>query len=450
MMSTDTASQKQVYDFLLQSQFWPAAKLVAYQRSQLSQLLRFAYDKVPFYRDRLKPIIRQDGQIDWSHWHEVPILKRQDLIDHRQAMLAPVLPQGHGIWSDHEGSGTTGKPVTTRHNMLTAVASTNAMMRAFNWHQADFSRNVVEWMGNAEDVGAWPEGQDQGPWGPPWDPRSKSGHHIRINRATSEENVAEFLQRKKPAYFSGRPRSLQAVALAAERLGMEIKLDGLFTLSTASTQEERDDCLRVFGARMISVYSSKEVYNIAHQCPSGQHYHVNSELLLVEVVDDQGRPCPAGMRGNCIVTSFFNTAQPFIRYELGDQVTLGEACGCGRQLPVIESIDGRTTHLYRLPGGRKIAPSIPPHFRSLIGAISWQMAQVGPLTFELRYLSDGSGSPQDFEAFTREVRKRTDPAAEVIYKRVDVLPLTASGKFLEYVCELPAELDGPQTQASAV
>ena len=294
-------------------------------------------------------------------------------------------------------------------------------------------------MGNDENVGAWPEGLRRRAWGPAWDENTAKGKFFQINRATSEENVAEFLVRKQAHHLMGRPRSVQAVALAAERLGMPIKLDMLLTFSTGPTQEERDDCLRVFGAQMFSLYASKEVYNIAHQCPSGLNHHINSEIILVEVIDDAGNPCPPGVRGHCIVTPFFNTAQPLIRYELGDQVTLGPPCSCGLGLPVIQSIDGRTTHLFRLPGGRKIAPSIPPHFRDLISAISWQMAQVGPLRFELRYLDDGKGGAQDFEAFTTEVRKRTDPNADVVYKRVDVLPLTPSGKFIEYVCELPRE-----------
>jgi phenylacetate-CoA ligase len=438
-MSPENEFRKQIYDFLTESQFWSLRQLHDYQRSQLSQLVSFAYEKVPFYRDRLSPVMKDDGTINWTKWHEVPILKRQDLIDHREAMLAPDLPAGHGQYADHEGSGTTGKPVTTRHNKLTETASMAAMYRAFDWHAVDYGKTVVEWMGNDEKIGAWPEGFLRGTWGPAWEEASAAGQFRQINRATSEENVAEFLLRKEARYLTGRPRSAQAVALAAERLGFSLKLENIFTFSTGPTQEERDDCLRVFGAPMMSLYASKEVYNIAHQCSSSLNHHINSEIVLVEVIDDAGNPCPPGVRGHCIVTPFFNTAQPLIRYELGDQVTLGPPCSCGRGLPVIQSIDGRTTHLFRLPGGRKIAPSIPPHFRSLISAISWQMAQVGPLRFELRYLSDGRGGVQDFEAFTTEVRKRTDPKAEVIYKCVEVLPLTPSGKFIEYVCELPPD-----------
>ena len=427
--------EQQIFDFLMESQFWSPDRIVAYQRQQLAQLLNFAHHKVAFYKERLAFLFDQNGAVQWQKWRDVPILTRRDLIDHRALMLAAHLPAGHGAIADHEGSGTTGSPVTTRHNTLVAQASQSALWRAYEAHGITYGKNFVQWMGNDEAVGAWPEGREAGPWGPGWHADTAAGKFFQINRATSEGNVAEFLQRRKAHYFSGRPRSVQAVALAAERIGVSVKLDALSTFSTAATEEERADCARVFGAPIINLYASKEVYNIAHQCPRGHHYHINSEIILVEVIDDQGAPCPPGVRGRIIVTPFFNTSQPLIRYELGDEVTLGPACSCGCKLPVLAKVDGRTTHLFRLPGGRKIAPSIPPHFRSLIAATSWQMAQTGPNMFEVRYLSDGSGKTRDFATFTHEVRKRIDPHAEVIYQHIETLPLTPSGKFIEYVCE---------------
>ena len=222
-------------------------------------------------------------------------------------------------------------------------------------------------------------------------------------------------------------------------MGIKLKLAALFTLGTSADESAQADCRRVFGAEIISNYSSKEVYNIAHQCPTGQHYHVNAELLFLEVLDDSGRACAPGERGNAIITSFYNTSQPFIRYEIGDQIIMGEQCACGCTLPVIEKIAGRTTHLFRFPAGRKIAPSISIKHMPLISAKSWQIAQTGPLKIEVRYILNGIGSKPNFEAFSSFVRAGTDPRVEVNYKIIESLPLTPSGKFIEYVCELPPE-----------
>ncbi len=442
-MTPENAGQKRLYDFLMESQFWPENRIVAYQRSQLSQLLRFAFEKVPFYRDRLKPVMRPGGEIDWSRWNEIPILKRQDLIDHRESMLAPEVPPGHAIWSDHEGSGTTGKPVTTRHNMLTHVASMAAFYRANEWHKINYGGVFLQWIGELPLDKADPLGDRRGPWGPEWHAESKAGMFIDASVAFPPEQVVRMIVERRVNYLSGRPLAMQALALAAERMGVQHKIDSVFGFGTAASEEMREDCLRVFGAEIISLYASKEVYNIAHQCPLCKNQHVNSELLLLEVVDDDDRPLPSNSTGRAIVTSFFNTAQPFIRYDLGDRIIMAETQTCGRMLPAIRQVVGRSAHLFRFPNGRKIAPNLGPdaraRVRKLAGAAKYQIAQTATGTIELRYVSDGSGREPDFNGLTELFRLYFDPTANFSCRQIAALPLTPSGKFIDYVCELPPE-----------
>jgi phenylacetate-CoA ligase len=441
-MKDHLSFQQDIYEMLAGSQFWPHQQLVAFQRQQLGQLIVFAQKNVPFYKDRLAPLVARDGTLRWERWQNVPILTRRDLAVHRDSMLASVLPSGHGKVADHEGSGTTGQPVVTRHNNLTALVSKTALYRAYGWFGIDYSGVFCQWKGNDPKVGKWPDGLDGGPWGPPWETASAQGRFLQINRETPVEHVAQFLAKKNARYFSSRPKSVQAVALAVERLGLNVKLDALSTYSTVVEDEDREDCRRVFGAEIIALYASKELYNIAHQCPRGTHYHVNSELVLLEVLDDEGLPCPVGVRGRAVITSFYNTAQPLIRYDLGDQIVMGGRCACGRTLPVIARIEGRTMHLFRFPDGRKIAPSLPWQSKTIIAASTWQIAQIEPLALEVRYVPDSSGKTADFGAFTAELQKRTDATARITYKKVDAIPLTPSGKLIQFVCELPPEGQG--------
>ena len=354
-------------------------------------------------------------------------------------MLAPHLPPGHGYVDDHLGSGTTGKPVTSRHNSLVPLVSQAALFRAFDWHQVDYNKISCSIDGDDPKLGAWPQGQSLGVWGPHWMAAKLSGQHLRLNRNASPEEIAEFLSRNSVSYLTGLPSRMYSIARATERLGLNTKLDGIMTLSESPSEFIRDDCWRIFGAKIVSTYSSKEVYNIAHQCGDGLQYHVNSEMVLVEVVDDDDRPCAQGQRGRAIVTSFFNTAQPFIRYDLGDQIIMGEKCSCGRNLPVIEKISGRTPHLFQFPGGRTVSLSLRSQFLKIIAAQSWQIAQTGPLHLEVRYIPDHSSSKPDFDSFTELLRLRTDERVEISYKVIKTLPLTTSGKFIEFVSELPPD-----------
>ena len=437
-VTPEIASQKKIFDFLMGSQFWSAERLITYQRSQLGQLLRFAHAHIPFYRERLKPVMRGDGNIDWERWQDVPILKRQDLLDHREAMQATALPPGHGAVVEHAGSGTTGTPVVTRHNRLTSIASHAAMYRAFYWHGEDFSKTMCFPFGHKPDIAAWPDGSNRGLWGPPWEAKSAQGKLLVINRFASGEQIVEFMVRNNARYLNGWAERMQALALTAEAMGVSHRLERIFTTGSTISDAAREDCKRVFGAQFHALYSSKEVYNIAHQCPSGQHYHINSELVQAEVLDQNDQPCPPGVAGRAVVTQFFNTAQPFIRYEIGDQIVMGGACNCGRHLPVIERIEGRIVHLFRFPGRQPTALSVNPKHLRLIGARSWQFAQVSPLGLEVRYVSDESHRTPDFAGMTQVLRDLGDPRLEVTYRQCESLPLAPSGKFIEYVCELPA------------
>ena len=235
----------------------------------------------------------------------------------------------------------------------------------------------------------------------------------------------------------GRANSLFDLAQEADLQKANIQLDRMYAFGTHISDASREECLRVFGAPIMSVYNSREVYDIAHQCPNSSNHHVNWELMLLEVLDDEGRPCPPGKQGRCIVTPFYNTAQPLIRYDLGDQITLGENCSCGRTLQVISELNGRTFHMFRLLDGRKMSPRFHGFLRPLIGAYEWQFAQTALNTVEVRYLKISEAPQSGFDELTKVIRSQMTPNTEVVFKPMAKLPLTAAGKLLQSVCELP-------------
>jgi phenylacetate-CoA ligase len=104
---------------------------------------------------------------------------------------------------------------------------------------------------------------------------------------------------------------------------------------------------------MVDMYTCQEAGYLALQCPDHPHYHVQSENVLLEVVDDQGLPCAPGEVGRVLVTSLNNFATPLIRYEIGDYAEVGAACSCGRGLPVLKRIMGRYRNLLTLPDGTR-------------------------------------------------------------------------------------------------
>ncbi len=422
---------------LMESQYWPPEQMLAFQRSQLAQLLKHARQNVPFYQTRLDPVFRKDGDIDWNRWHELPIVKRHHLVEQGESMRAAELPRGHGTVWEEFSSGSSGTPVTTWHNILEGRVSSAVMHRANRWHNMDWSRNTVSWRGDDGLVSNWPEGKEIRSWAPIWLEPGNRGKSYSVNRATRQEQVMEYVLRKNASYLSSRPKLLQSLALSTERLKTRLNLEVVTTFGTGTTDDERDDIRRIFGAKVLSLYSSGEGSKMACTCETGHHYHVNSEFSYLEILDDEGNPCAIGQPGRVVITPIYNSAQPLIRYEQGDVAIRGPACSCGKQLPVLQEISGRIMHLFRFPDGQIIAPSLPnKEFVVNFGAKTWQLVQTGHLDVELRYVTADPNFVPNKPYALEVIRKRLRPDLRVTFVALAETPLTAAGKFIIYKSEL--------------
>jgi phenylacetate-CoA ligase len=428
-MSTDGGLQRQFFDMLMDSQWWSAEQLRNYQRSQLSQLLRHAKKNVPFYEHRLDAVLMPNGEVDWDRWSEIPVVKRQDMIDHREAMQAQDLPPGHGPTDTIATSGSTGLPVTITIGALAGLANNGARWRAQVWNGIDWSRNFVTRLGDDTPPLVAPYGTLMGQWGPPWVPRR--GNRWLLNVRLPSERVLAFIRDNDCAYLNTGAKTAYLYAHDAQRLGISVSINVILTQGSAVSAEDKAICARVFGARVMEHYSAKEGGQMAHPCELGT-FHINSEICLVEIIDSEGRQVESGQTGRVVVTPLFNAAQPLIRYEQGDLATAGGACGCGRHTPTIQSIDGRDIPLFSHPDGRLFNALLTDAARSALDCVVWQIAQVGPMDFEVRYIPRSWSQHGDEGEFRRLFRERYYEDAIVHLKRVKDIPLTRTGKFVEY------------------
>jgi phenylacetate-CoA ligase len=425
----------QFYDQLMESQYWPADRMREYQYEQLTHLLGHARANSPFYATRLDAVFRADGSIDFSRWREIPIVKRQDLVEHRQAMLASNVPPHHGQAQDYSTSGSTGVPLTVRANGIASLAGRAAEFRAFDWHGIDFSQVLCRIVDDPA-VARWPQGRHGGPWGPPWAYGTSAGRRAEISMFDSYEHMLDFIERAEAQYMITGSTTAHALALEAERLHLNTRLGKLFTTGSTPPGPEREALARVFGASLLQRYASKEANAMGHSCPTGDHFHVHAENVLVEVLRDDGEPCQPGETGTVVVTPFLSTHQPMIRYEQGDLATVGGPCSCGRTLPVLESIAGRLSHVFRFPDGTSTYRRLPESLRAELGARVWQIAQVEPLRIELRYEPRDPAVRGDEDAVIAFMRSLYPADVELAVRRVDKVPLTPAGKLIEYVYEV--------------
>ena len=192
-----------------------------------------------------------------------------------------------------------------------------------------------------------------------------------------------------------------------------------------------------WGVPVTDVYSAQEVGYIALQCPQGDGYHAQAEHLLVEILDEDGRPCEAGETGRVVVTTLHNLASPLIRYELGDYAVAGGRCPCGRGLPLIERVMGRERHMAILPSGERFWPSFPEEdWMSVAPIRQLQLVQKSVERIEARV---AASRPLN----RREERRLSDAFGAALghpfqfdFLYVNEIPRGSNGKFEDFVCEV--------------
>jgi phenylacetate-CoA ligase len=230
--------------------------------------------------------------------------------------------------------------------------------------------------------------------------------------------------------------------LARLSLRRGARLEGLLevrTLAESLGPEVRALCREAWGVPLTDLYSASETGYLALQCPEHEHYHVQSEGVLLEVLDEAGAPCTPGQVGCVVVTALHNFATPLVRYDIGDYAEVGEPCACGRGLPVLRRILGRVRNMLTTADGRKFWPVFGT--RALMDAAPLLQHQFVQKAFDLVEARLVVASPLSAEQEAR-VRERvlsqlpSGMRLQIAY--CDRIERNASGKFEDFVSEVSA------------
>ena len=226
--------------------------------------------------------------------------------------------------------------------------------------------------------------------------------------------------------------------MALDRGIRPARLRGLGSFGEALPDDLRALCQQVWGVSVADVYSCEEAGYIALQCPQvPQHYHVQAENLLVEVLDAAGRPCAAGDTGEVVLTTLHNFAMPLIRYAIGDYAQVGPPCACGRGLPVLQRIHGRARNLLRLPDGSRHWPSFPAQDWLAIAPVrQFRLRQTDAACIEVDLVTARPLGAAEADRLRRMLQGRLGHAFRIVLHPVADIPRAPGGKFEDFVCEL--------------
>lgn len=218
------------------------------------------------------------------------------------------------------------------------------------------------------------------------------------------------------------------------RLGIKVA----FVTSERLYEEQRNVISRIFGCPVANGYGGRDAGFIAHECPAGG-MHLTAEDIIVEIVDRDGHVLAPGQVGEIVITHLATSDFPFIRYRTGDMGALSTTlCACGRGLPILEEIQGRTTDFVVAADGtvmHGLALIYP--IRDLPGVAAFKVIQHSLNHTEVQIVANGDYSPAVANSIQSGIQARLGKNVTVDVQKVEAIQPERSGKFRYIVSHVP-------------
>lgn len=291
-------------------------------------------------------------------------------------------------------------------------------------------------------------------WGNPKLPKTikeKLMHHLLQpyiyldTMALSDQSVLNFVEHwdaTKPSLLYGHAHSLFILAKYLQKLACyRIQPKGILSTSMMLVDHERTLIEDVFSCKVTDRYGCEEVSLIGSECEKHEGLHMNIEHLVIEFLNEDGDPVQPGEHGNIVVTDLMNEAMPFIRYRVEDVgFPLERMCSCGRGLPLMGSVTGRTADFLVKHDGNRVAgvSLIENTLTKLPGIDQMQIVQEAVDSIHLRVVP-GNDFNQIISADLTKYFEEVFPQTTVTLEEVSEILPESSGKYRFSICKVPNE-----------
>lgn len=365
-------------------------------------------------------------------WEDLPILNKQNL----QKPLDERLSKGYSRKNIYlnKTSGSSGTPfVFAKDKYCHALTWTSIFMR-FGWYKIDFNRSYqARFYGIPMDFIGYKKERF----------KDFLTHRFRFPVFDlSDEILEQFLRKfktKKFDYINGYTSSIVLFAKYLEQKNIVLNeicptLKACFVTSEMLFESDKKLLEKQFGVPVINEYGASELDLIAFENPNGE-WQVNAETLFVEILDENNNVLPYGEEGRIVITSLFNKAHPFIRYEIGDIGILDEKGT--PQKPILKKLIGRTNDIAILPSGKK-SPGLTFYYvtKSIVeddgNVKEFIIKQTQIDCFEIEYVSDTTLDKTQIQKIEKAITLYLEPNLNFSFIRKTVLERSKSGKLKQF------------------
>lgn len=404
----------------------PEAEYEAFLEKKKAEIVNFHLQHNSFYKEL-------SGGTTFDNWNDLPILTKKDF----QKPLSERLSSGFTLKNVYinKTSGSSGDPfIFAKDKSCHALTWANIINR-FGWFKIDFNSSSqarfygipLDFIGNKKER---------------LKDFLKNSYRFTIFDLSDEilEKVMLKFQYKKFDYINGYTSSIVLFAKFLQKKNIVLTsicptLKCCVVTSEMLFEEDKILMEKQFGVPVVNEYGASELDLIAFQNKDDE-WQVNSETLFVEILDDEGNVLPNGKEGRIVITSLYNKAHPFIRYDIGDIGILDERST--HKKPLLKKLIGRTNDIAVLPSGKK-SPGLTFYYvtKSIIeddgNVKEFVIRQIKTDTFEVEYVSEKILTPSQITNIEKAITTYLENGLTFTFIRKEKLERSKSGKLKQFV-----------------
>lgn len=405
-------------------QYEPYEQLKMRQETKMRRLMQHAFQNVPFYREKFEQAGLKPKDIQTiEDLPRLPVVTKEEIranFPHQVTASNIARQRRIPAWT----SGSTGEPL----NFYVDSLSRDSRAAAFAFFNS--------WAGVRNgDKGlhlglGYPRTFIQKAFG------LVARQHYIASLSMDKDNVIKVcsqLAKMKLDFIGGNAFTISWIASVAKHNNIKIRPEKA-VISTMEILLSKQFLEDAFQCPVFNRYGNREVGGaLVQNCPESDKMHVNTELCILEIVDEEGNTCAPGWGGRIVLTDLNNWVMPFIRYDTEDGAKAGEPCPCGRTLPVIENLEPRLTWYIQTPSGKTISSralggflfkmrDYMPHF------VRFQAVQKNPSEVTFNFVPLQSITQELLSRLSDDLQLLLGNDVNIVVNTVDDIPIAPSGK----------------------
>lgn len=397
----------------------------AFLESKKKEIVDFHLKNNPFYQKMV-------SNIEVKNWNDLPILNKKNL----QSSLIERLSNNYYANTVYKNktSGSSGEPFVFAKDKYCHALTWASNIYRFGWYKIDFSTSYqarfygipLDFIGNKKE-------------------RFKDFLSNRYRFSIfdlSDTILADFVNQfksRKFDYINGYTSSIVLFAKFLKKENIVLKdicptLKVCMVTSEMLFEEDKILLEQQLGIPIVNEYGASELDLIAFENKEGE-WQVNAETIFVEILDEANNVLPYGKEGRIVITSLFNKAHPFIRYDIGDIGILDEKSTPKK--PILKQLIGRTNDVAQLPSGKK-SPGLTFYYilKSIIeddgNVKEFVVKQVKIDSFEVEYVSEKELNEGQINKIEAAISLYLEPNLYFSFTKKQILDRSNRGKLKQF------------------